>query len=276
MSYFRGRPVTAMGWKALLEWTNNLLKLQMTQIEQCASGAVYCQIMDLCYPDTVEMSKVNWMAKAEHEYLPNYKILQTAFDANGISKPFPVGELIRGKFRDNFEMLQWMKALWDRFGTRNAREPSKSREGKQLPSWAGGHQSGTATPRAASRQRDGLKAVPTPCRSLERVIAKVETWRSQEATSRPPSRSRSPSQEPHLLQKLAAQEDEIHLLRQERDFYFEKLQNAEKLCKKVEALDDLKTSDVLEQLQRILYKDNDDLDKASTQFSALSSQFVLG
>lgn len=258
--------MTALGWKALLEWTNDLLKIQMTQIEQCASGAVYCQILDLCYPDTVEMSKVNWMAKAEHEYLPNYKILQTAFDANGISKPFPVGELIRGKFRDNFEMLQWMKALWDRLGTRNAREPSKSREGKQLPSWAGGLQSGTTTPRATSRQRDRPKAVPTPCRSLERVIAKVETWRSQEAPPRSlsASRSRSPSQEPHLLQKLAAQEDEIHLLRQERDFYFEKLQNAEKLYKKVEASDDVKTSDVLEQLQQILYKENDDLVGTST------------
>merc|ERR1712232_575539 len=174
---------------------------------------------------------------------------------------------MRGKFRDNFEMLQWLKALWDRLGTRNAQEPSKSRDGKQLPSWAGGLQSGTSTPkspRATSRQRERPKAVPTPCRNVEPAVAKVDTWRSQEVPQGSMSRSRSPSREPHLLQKLATQEDEIDLLRQERDFYFQKLQNAEKLCKKIEASDALNAADVLEQLQQILYSDDDNLLGAST------------
>jgi len=294
--YCRGRSVTAVGWKALLEWVNDLLQLQLTQVEQCASGAVYCQILETCYPGSIEMSKVNWMAKAEHEYIPNYKILQTAFDTNGISRHFPVGELIRGKFRDNFEMLQWMKSLWDRIGTRTGDEPTKSRDGKQLPPWAQGFKiafgcSPRQGSRSTSRQREQrLRATPTPCRALS-ATAKVDTWRSGAAavrawsaelrsgasTSRarsaersqnlgsersfislPPSRSASP--DPEMRQRVAAQDEEIALLRQERDFYFKKLTGAEALCNSLEASDDAGIVALVKQFQQILYKDDEEED----------------
>jgi RP/EB family microtubule-associated protein len=51
-----------VGRTELLDWANNLLDLNMTKIEQCASGAVYCQILDAIYPGTVSMSKVNFGA----------------------------------------------------------------------------------------------------------------------------------------------------------------------------------------------------------------------
>jgi len=56
----------------LIQWVNGLLQLSLSKVEQCASGSVYCQIVDSCHPGTVKMSKLNWMAKAEHEYVPNY------------------------------------------------------------------------------------------------------------------------------------------------------------------------------------------------------------
>jgi len=319
-SHYSSLQVTSVGWKALLEWVNDLLKVQLTQVEQCASGAVYCQVLHSCYPDTVEMSKVNWMAKADHEYIPNYKILQNAFDINGIDRPFPVGELIRGKFRDNFEMLQWMKVLWDRVGTRRVYEPSKPREGKQLPRWAQGFLFGP-TPRTSSKSpsRRQVGRIPTPCRAAP-VVAKVDTWRSAEPASCSMSRSRSglqldlsaakvvpsmptspvpsmptsprtlapsmptsvasvaslastchmlrsssDSQEPELKQRVAVQEDEINLLRQERDFYFEKLRSAESLCKSFTSKsDDLHTHPVVKQLQQILYKEREEPEQVVT------------
>jgi len=262
-SYYRGRQPTSVGWKALLEWVNDLLKIDLTKVEQCASGAVYCQLLDICYPGTVDTSKVNWMAKAEHEYLPNYKTLQVACATNGVMKQIPVGELIRGKFRDNFEMLQWMKSLWDRIGTRKDYEPLKSREGKQLPPWAGGF--ALAMPRKASRSPScqslsRQRMLPTPCRTP--AVAKVDTWRSAEPTSRPMSArsqgSRSTSQEPDLKQRLAEQEDEINLLRQEKDLYFDKLRNAELLCKRLETSDDAQVPAVVKELQAILYREIDE------------------
>ena len=60
----------------LLSWINNLLSINMTKVEQMASGAAYCQMMDAIFPGTISLSKVNWMAKHPHEFVNNYKVLQ--------------------------------------------------------------------------------------------------------------------------------------------------------------------------------------------------------
>lgn len=51
------------------------MQLQLTKIEQCATGAVYCQIMDAIYPGTFNFSKVKWGAKHDYEFVENYKVL---------------------------------------------------------------------------------------------------------------------------------------------------------------------------------------------------------
>lgn len=68
-----------VGRGELLSWINDSFQLQLTKVEQCATGAVYCQIIDACYPGTVPMGKVRWGAKHDYEYVENYKILQQAF-----------------------------------------------------------------------------------------------------------------------------------------------------------------------------------------------------
>ena len=47
----------------LLGWFNELLVLQLTKVEQCATGAVYCAVMDALYPGTFPFSRVRWQAK---------------------------------------------------------------------------------------------------------------------------------------------------------------------------------------------------------------------
>jgi len=148
----------------LLQWVNGLLQVNLAKVEQCASGAVYCQIVDSIYPGNVAMRKVNWMGKADHEYIPNYKVLQAAFDKIGIQKNIDVDKLIRGKYQDNLEFLQWMKCCWDREasdvecdpGVQAARESYDAlhaREGRPVPEWGrpgGPLQSQSARPAPAS------------------------------------------------------------------------------------------------------------------------------
>lgn len=42
----------------LLEWVNGLLQLQLSKLEQFASGAVFCQLLDAYFQDVIPMNKV--------------------------------------------------------------------------------------------------------------------------------------------------------------------------------------------------------------------------
>eukprot|EP00434_Breviolum_minutum_P028379 symbB.v1.2.025106.t1/scaffold2387.1/size80445/1 len=98
----------------LLSWLNGSFQLSLDKVEQCANGAVYCQIIDACHPGAVNMKKINWAARDEHQSIPNYKVLQQAFSKVGIERHVEVDKLIRGKYQDNLEMLQWIKIYFDR------------------------------------------------------------------------------------------------------------------------------------------------------------------
>lgn len=75
----------------LIQWVNDLLLLSYTKVEQLGAGAAYAQIIDSIYGN-VPMSKLNFSARQEYEYLVNYKVLQETFKRNKIDK---VGKLKR-------------------------------------------------------------------------------------------------------------------------------------------------------------------------------------
>ena len=54
------------------------------------SGAAYCQLLDMIYPGKVPLSKVNWKAKFDYEYLNNFKVLQQSFTKLNILKHIDV------------------------------------------------------------------------------------------------------------------------------------------------------------------------------------------
>jgi len=77
---------------------NQTFDLQLSKIEQCATGAVYCQIIDKLYPGTTQLGKVKWDAKFDYQYMDNYKILNAAFKKNGIQKVPDVDKLIKARY----------------------------------------------------------------------------------------------------------------------------------------------------------------------------------
>jgi len=59
------------------------------------------------------LNKVKFDAKQEYEYMANFKVLQDSFLRHSIDKSVPVDRLIKCKFQDNLEFLQWIKKFWD-------------------------------------------------------------------------------------------------------------------------------------------------------------------
>lgn len=163
-----------VGRKEILDWLNDLLKLNLTKIEQTASGAHMCRepgsrcrlltkpppaqaplranLWTLCIQvgapvvriacaspharlraGQVPMQKVKWDAKHDYEYVHNYKILQGVFNRLKIDKVrgchccrcgcthgscggaqhIEVEKLVRAKYQDNLEFMQWMKRYFD-------------------------------------------------------------------------------------------------------------------------------------------------------------------
>ena len=165
----------------ILNFLNTLLDLNLTKIEQTASGAVACQLMEYVFPNSIAMSRVNWSAKASHEYVANYKLLQGAFNKANIQKYIDVDKLIRGKYQDNLEFCQWLKAFFDQTspmmggsGRREGYDPvavrAKGKGGKAVPTGnRGGVTAKKAVAAASSRSTMGGAAAAATKRSVSTV-----------------------------------------------------------------------------------------------------------
>jgi len=105
-AYFVGR-------KEILDWVNTTCGLNLAKVEQTCTGAAACQILDAIYPGKVPMSKVDWSANKDYEYIQNYKILQKCFTNLKIDRHIEVDKLIRGKYQDNLEFMQWFKRFYE-------------------------------------------------------------------------------------------------------------------------------------------------------------------
>jgi len=102
-----------VGRKDIIDWINTTLDVSINRIEDTASGAIACQLLDIMYPNTLPMHKVNWSANKDFEYIANYKLLQTAFNKNSIDKHIDVDRLISGRYMDNLEFMQWFKRFFE-------------------------------------------------------------------------------------------------------------------------------------------------------------------
>uniref|UniRef100_D8PYW7 Microtubule binding protein n=1 Tax=Schizophyllum commune (strain H4-8 / FGSC 9210) TaxID=578458 RepID=D8PYW7_SCHCM len=221
----------------LLQWLNDLLALNYTKVEQCGSGAAYCQIIDSIYGD-LPMARVKMNAKHEYEFIANFKVLQNAFKAKKIDKPIPVEKLVKCKMQDNLEFLQWIKRFWE--------------------SNYGGH------PYDPVARRKGVVAEPPA------TLAPLATARSAGAVN-----SRAGGRTPvgghragsamsneavhHMQEQLKEMSSHLDGLEKERDFYFAKLRDIEILVQQqTEELEKVgKEDETLKEIQKILYSTED-------------------
>uniref|UniRef100_T1GWD4 Calponin-homology (CH) domain-containing protein n=1 Tax=Megaselia scalaris TaxID=36166 RepID=T1GWD4_MEGSC len=97
----------------MLAWVNDCLQASFSKIEELCTGAAYCQFMDMLFPGSVPVKRIKYRTNLEHEYIQNFKVLQGAFKKMNVEKIIPVDKLIKGRFQDNFEFLQWFKKFFD-------------------------------------------------------------------------------------------------------------------------------------------------------------------
>ncbi|KAF4735770.1 Integrator complex subunit 11 [Perkinsus olseni] len=247
-------PAYSLSKSQLLDWLNTLLQTSLTKVEQCASGAVYCQIIDSAFPGRVPLKKVNWMAKVDYEYVHNYKILQRAFDQCNIAKHIDVDKLCKGKFQDNLEFLQWMKAFYDSAVPTDVAlnyDPVARRQGCQLPPWAANSAPPSLINKENHAPRNGGGRPPTAGRTAG-VRAKPLN-----AGSAPVGVARQPPPQVDLSRFVTVEEYEelkesAVCLERERDFYFGKLRQVEILLQEIDVTQK-STEELREMVQTILF-----------------------
>ncbi|KDO76101.1 hypothetical protein CISIN_1g024284mg [Citrus sinensis] len=207
-AYFVGR-------NELLTWINNRLQLHLSRIEEAASGAVQCQMLDMTYPGVVPMHKVNFDAKTEYDMIQNYKVLQDVFNKLKIEKHIEVNKLVKGRPLDNLEFLQWLKRYCD--------------------SVNGGIMNENYNP--VERRCKGGKERSS--RGSQKISKSLQTNNMHNAGSgdigHRPRQAKiygaNSAQEVQALSKeITDLKLSVDLLEKERDFYFAKLRDIEILC----------------------------------------------
>ncbi|NXU48208.1 MARE3 protein, partial [Turnix velox] len=221
----------------MLAWVNDSLQLNYTKIEQLCSGAAYCQFMDMLFPGCVHLRKVKFQAKLEHEYIHNFKVLQAAFKKMGVDKIIAVERLVKGKFQDNFEFIQWFKKFFDANYDGKEYNPLLARQGQDLapPPNPGDHifNKPKKPIGTAGNVGDPWPVLPSPPQRPTLLSSLLVSPMSPFPAARGARASggHSGTTERHLMElKLT-----VDGLEKERDFYFSKLRDIELICQEHES-----------------------------------------
>ena len=126
--------------------------------------------MDCLYPGSFPFSRIKWGAKHEHEFVENYKVLQSAFAKNGIKRHIDVAKLVKAKYQDNLEFCQWIKAYFEKHYTGEAYDALGRRKGQDLFYIAGG---GKVAPLKPQHSASSVRQPVTTTASVQKPIQKA-------------------------------------------------------------------------------------------------------
>jgi len=181
--------------------------------------------MDALYPGTFAFSKVKWNAKHEYEFVENYKILQNAFDKNGVKRYIEVNKLVKAKYQDNLEFCQWLKAYFEKNYNGEFYDAVARRKGQDLFYIAGG---GKVAPISKAGYQPPKPAAKSSTGSSGYGPAKSTASSSISGGARPAAGvpQAKVAEYESQIQELKLQNDTLD---KERDFYFSKLREIEVL-----------------------------------------------
>lgn len=239
-AYFVGR-------KEILDWINETLNLNTAKIEETCSGAIACQLIDAHFPGKVPMQKVQWDARNDYEYVNNYKVLQSCFSRLKIDKSPDVDKLIRGKYQDNLEFMQWCKAFCERHQVAEGYDPverrSRGKGGDRVPTRGAGGAAAQGSSRSAaskpSRSRSARPAASKGDNNSNKAPAPRDaamppppaTEKENRQVARGAANAKADAALTKKVEKLESEKGELAVtvesLEKERDFYYDKLREIE-------------------------------------------------
>ncbi|CAH1125767.1 unnamed protein product [Ceutorhynchus assimilis] len=215
----------------MLAWVNECLQSSFGKIEELCTGAAYCQFMDMLFPGSVQLKRVKFRTNLEHEYIQNFKILQASFKKMSVDKIIPVDKLIKGRFQDNFEFLQWFKKFFDANYDGREYDAIDARGGIGIGS-AANQTNGHGHHHSNTHQAPHRPAPPPSTRQVPKA-APIRT-----ATPVRPAPNRNAGDLSGKIEDLNNQVSEYKVtvegLEKERDFYFGKLRDIEVMCQECE------------------------------------------
>ncbi|XP_011687599.1 PREDICTED: microtubule-associated protein RP/EB family member 1 isoform X2 [Wasmannia auropunctata] len=244
----------------MLAWVNDCLQSSFTKIEELCTGAVYCQFMDMLFPGSVPLKRVKFKTNLEHEYIQNFKILQGGFKKMNVDKVIPVDKLIKGRFQDNFEFLQWFKKFFD--ANYDGREYDAYEARGCIPLGSGVDGTHTLSnpqlvplppqskqPQMQQRHIQQRNIVPR-----QQLVNKV-----QQPYRAPPKTTVGNRGDNGKIEELSAQLVELKMsvegLEKERDFYFGKLRDIEVMCQDCDNSGD--PPPIIQKILEVLYATED-------------------
>ena len=191
----------------LIGYVNDTLDLNYTKVEQMYTGSAYCQMLHRRWPQKVLIKKVKFDANQEHAFIDNWKILQESFKKLQVAKEVPIQRLVKGRFQDNFEFLQWFYKFYtiNDSGVDDEYDPAAVR----------GHTGGATKPAA---KRNPVKKSTVSAASAGSNVKKTGSGSSVSAENK------------RLAKEAADLSLSVEGLEKERDFYFSKLRDIEIIC----------------------------------------------
>uniref|UniRef100_A0A0N4ZTQ5 Calponin-homology (CH) domain-containing protein n=1 Tax=Parastrongyloides trichosuri TaxID=131310 RepID=A0A0N4ZTQ5_PARTI len=293
----------------MLLWVNDCLQSCYGKIEQLHDGAGYCLFTDLLFPGAIQLKRVKWNSRLELDWLANWKLVQLSWKQLGIDKVVPVDRLIKGKFQDNFEFLQWFKKFFDANYEGHDYNPVEARNGEPLPAGGkGANTPNTSTTASRMPMKTSQASVSKPISmrtssnysvnsnasntTSKKPISSVSTPKVAPTSRVQPTKVASTQQKPsgiepsvhnqvvqeleEVRRQLIESDEVLAGLEKERDFYFSKLRQIEVLCQDHESSGNVETQKVLD----ILYATeegfaspddaNEDLENGGTHDDSLT------
>jgi len=240
----------------MISWINDSLQTNYTKIEQMCSGAAYCQFLDMLFENCIPLKKVKFQAKLEHEYIQNWKHLQTGFKKVGVDKTIPVDKLIKGKFQDNFEFCQWFKKFFDaNYSGSDDYDPLAMRGNIQPMPTTGPAGGQKRAPGATGMARAPPRA-PVPAATRKAPSAKpASNVRAAPSGAAAAAKAKSDANVEALTTELSDLKLNIDGLEKERDFYFGKLRDIEVVVQDQDAVQNV--AELADKVLQILYATED-------------------